>query len=145
MKPRRCGKLSAMYVGEDNVSFASSRSDHNYTLAESVCCLPGLEKNVYILAPLIKNVIGNKLTEGLIVAYPSIRIKERPESEEIKIFIDQLNKMGKFKGLKYTYWYTRRAIKAHGAMECFDDDSATDLLQGYLNCGRMMVTAAKWL
>ncbi|KAK2638696.1 hypothetical protein Ddye_026491 [Dipteronia dyeriana] len=94
-----------------------------------------------IMERMFQNVISNAKAEGLIVGYPSIRIKEMPNAVETKIFVDKLGNTRKFEGLKYTYWCTTLASKtqqkvseghdgySNEMIEALFEDSATNILQ----------------
>ncbi|KAK3218953.1 hypothetical protein Dsin_012923 [Dipteronia sinensis] len=107
--PSRIFSLVAMNVGEDRVSLAYSRSDS--TKAIYLWGYPKPKKNMGVMVNAFKKLIKNLKVEGLIVGYPSFRMKENPDGVETKIFIDNMTKTGNFGGLKYTYWNTRLASK----------------------------------
>ncbi|KAK1581578.1 hypothetical protein Q3G72_007136 [Acer saccharum] len=144
-----------MNVGEDWVSLAYSRP--NYIQAVCATPIPRYEKNMATMVNCFKNLVEKKKAEGLIVGYPSSSIIQKSDGAETKIFIDKLDKTGKFEGLKYTYWCTSLVSKTRQTpskvlngyctemIEPSFEDSANNILQGYLNCCRMVLKAAKVL
>ncbi|KAK0599069.1 hypothetical protein LWI29_002040 [Acer saccharum] len=157
-----CSSFLAMNVGTDSVSLAHSSLDYtthsslDYTTAiyGGTIQIAKSEEFMPIMVRMFQNVIKAIKAEGLIVGYPYISFKEKPNGAEIENFIDKLDKTGKFGGLKYTYWSKNLESKIHlkdarelcvypNAMgPCFYDP-ATKILQGYLNCVRMAVADAK--
>ncbi|KAK4852523.1 hypothetical protein QYF36_024823 [Acer negundo] len=81
-------------------------------------CVLGLLAPI-LLKRTLRNIKSTK-AEGLIVGYPSSSIIQKSDGAETKIFIDKLDKTGKFEGLKYTYWCTSLVSKVEQAKKLID-------------------------
>ncbi|KAK6137493.1 hypothetical protein DH2020_028746 [Rehmannia glutinosa] len=71
----------------------------------SLCVFAALlEFDGKIWVDVLNIFISGLSVSGLVVGYPFNRQKNSPDAVQVKIFIDDLTKTGKFEDLKYTFW-----------------------------------------
>ncbi|TXG69459.1 hypothetical protein EZV62_004394 [Acer yangbiense] len=135
--------LMAMNISERRVSFA--RTLH----CKTIVYIGAVARNDNNMGPVLiglQKCISDLKPKGLIVGYPKFLSKEKPNGEEINIFIDYLRHTGLFEGLKYTYWHKHIPKEKKVSLFRFQpnfDDAPMNLLKAYLDCFRMEVGAAK--
>ncbi|KAI9186884.1 hypothetical protein LWI28_021893 [Acer negundo] len=99
IEPSRCGRLLGLYIKDKHVDLAMSDPDNINAVPLSTVLIAKSEEFMPIMVRMFQNVIKAIKPEGIIVGYPYISFKAKPNGAEIENFIDRLDKTGKFKGL----------------------------------------------
>ncbi|XP_057805244.1 uncharacterized protein LOC131020455 isoform X2 [Salvia miltiorrhiza] len=101
--------------------------------------------NIDLISSDFQTLISELSLEGFVIGYPFDRQKSSPDAVQMKLFIDDLNKTGKFEDLKYTFWdecYTSKNVEfllkpltLHPVQlkTIMDKFAAVGILQGYLD------------
>ncbi|KAK1554696.1 hypothetical protein Q3G72_016075 [Acer saccharum] len=112
------------------------------------------------MANIFKSLASKHNVAGFIVGYPSRTGKEDNDGALVTKFIDDLCKTGILKGIKYTYWddniasmhseyiyaYLVDFWSAHMALpldiskETVENLAAVPILQGYLDCSKILMS-----
>ncbi|CAA2975236.1 pre-16S rRNA nuclease isoform X2 [Olea europaea subsp. europaea] len=95
-------RLLGLDVGDKYVGLAVS--DVKNKIASPLSVLPRKKTNIHLMAGDFESLISELNLTGFVVGYPFDRQKSSPGAVQVKLFIDDLCKTGKFEELKYTFW-----------------------------------------
>lgn len=150
-KPTVQGRLLGLDVGDKYVGLAIS--DPSNKVASPLSVLLRTKTNIDLMATDFQNLISKFSLSGFVVGYPFGRLSYTDDGVSVNIFIEELHKTGKLKGVKYTYWDERLSSKTvelmlkplslHPVQEktMSDKFAAVNILQGYLDFVNRSVTA----
>ncbi|KAI3468743.1 hypothetical protein Pfo_025406 [Paulownia fortunei] len=139
---KRC-RLLGLDVGDKYVGL--SVSDANNTIASPLSVLVRKKTNIDLIATDFQSLISELSLSGLVIGYPFDRQKSSPNAVQVKLFIDDLTKTGKFEDLKYTFWdecftsknveFLLKPLTLHPVQfkTIMDKFAAVGILQGYLD------------
>lgn len=96
------GRLLGLDVGERYVGL--SVSDPTYKIAKPFRVLVRKKTNIDLMSTDFQNLISLLSLKGLVFGCPLIRHQSSRDTHQVKVFVDDLNKTGKFEDLKYTFW-----------------------------------------
>ncbi|KAK4559437.1 hypothetical protein RGQ29_008583 [Quercus rubra] len=130
------GRLLGLDVGDKYVGLAVS--DTHNEIASPLSVLLRKKSNIDLMISELSLV-------GFVVGCPFDRRRSAPDAVQVKLFIDDLCKTGKLKGLNYTYWdesFTSKNVELllkplnlHPVQSktIIDKFAAVGILQGYLD------------
>ncbi|KAK6137608.1 hypothetical protein DH2020_028634 [Rehmannia glutinosa] len=139
----RRSRLLGLDVGFKYVGLSLSDADNK--IASPLSVLVRKKTNIDLIAADFQNLISGLSVSGLVVGYPFNRQKNSPDAVQVKIFIDDLTKTGKFEDLKYTFWdecftsknveFLLKPLTLHPIdfKTIMDKFAAVGILQGYLD------------
>uniref|UniRef100_A0A5B6YGZ2 YqgF/RNase H-like domain-containing protein n=2 Tax=Davidia involucrata TaxID=16924 RepID=A0A5B6YGZ2_DAVIN len=137
------GRLLGLDVGDKYVGLAVS--DTHNKIASPLSVLLRKKTNIDLMATDFQSLISELSLAGFIFGYPFDRQRSSPDAVQVKLFIDDLCKTGKFEGLRYTFWdecFTSKNVELllkplvlHPvqAKTIVDKFAAVGILQGYLD------------
>ncbi|XP_065621832.1 uncharacterized protein LOC112036451 [Quercus suber] len=96
------GRLLGLDVGDKYVGLAVS--DTHNKIASPLSVLLRKKSNIDLMVSDFQSLISELSLVGFVVGCPFDRRRSAPDAVQVKLFIDDLCKTGKLKGLKYTYW-----------------------------------------
>ncbi|EEF51182.1 putative pre-16S rRNA nuclease [Ricinus communis] len=143
MKSKSNGRLLGLDVGDKYVGLAIS--DRHNKIASPLSVLLRKKSNIDLVATDFQSLISELSLAGFVVGYPFDRQRSTPDALHVKLFIDDLRKIGKLEGLKYTFWdecFTSKNVELlvqpldlHPveAKTIMDKFAAVGILQGYLD------------
>ncbi|KAL6549992.1 hypothetical protein OROMI_020480 [Orobanche minor] len=119
----------------------------NYTMWFPITCsvLVRTKTNMDLIADDFQSLISKLSLSGLVIGYPFNRSRSSPDAVQVKFFIDDLAKTGKFHDLKYTFWdecftsknveFLLKPLALHPVQfkTIMDKFAAVGILQGYLD------------
>ncbi|KAL8064188.1 hypothetical protein ABFS82_01G073800 [Erythranthe guttata] len=136
-------RLLGLDVGDKYVGL--SVSDVHKKIASPLSVLVRKKTNIGLIATDFQCLISELSLSGLVIGYPFDRQKSSPTAVQVKLFVDELTKTGKFEDLKYTFWdecFTSKSVEfllkplslhpvQHKTIS--DKFAAVGILQGYLD------------
>ncbi|KAL1566084.1 putative pre-16S rRNA nuclease [Salvia divinorum] len=137
------GRLLGLDVGDKYIGL--SVSDANNITASPLSVLVRKRTNIDLISTDFQTLISGFSLEGFVIGYPFDRHKSNPDAVQVKLFIDDLNKTGKFEDLKYTFWdecftsknveFLLKPLTIHPVQlkTIMDKFAAVGILQGYLD------------
>ncbi|KAL6502315.1 hypothetical protein OROHE_024593 [Orobanche hederae] len=136
-------RLLGLDVGDKYVGL--SVSDANNKIASPLSVLVRTKTNMDLIADDFQSLISKLSLSGLVIGYPFNRSRSSPDAVQVKFFIDDLAKTGKFHDLKYTFWdecftsknveFLLKPLALHPVQfkTIMDKFAAVGILQGYLD------------
>ncbi|KAL2543674.1 Polynucleotidyl transferase [Forsythia ovata] len=136
-------RLLGLDVGDKYVGLAVSDVDNK--IASPLSVLLRKKTNIDSMAADFESLISELHLTGFVVGYPFDRQKSSPGAVQVKVFIDDLCKTGKFEELKYTFWdecFTSKNVdfllkplnlRPVQSKTILDKFAAVGILQGYLD------------
>ncbi|KAJ9550082.1 hypothetical protein OSB04_022625, partial [Centaurea solstitialis] len=112
------GRLLGLDVGDKYVGLAVS--DFNNKVASPLSVLVRTKNNIGLMAIDFQNLISELSLSAFIVGYPYDRHKNSPSATQVKVFVDDLCKLGKLDDVKYTFWdecFTSKILEESGRIE----------------------------
>ncbi|GLT67843.1 hypothetical protein SLA2020_401210 [Shorea laevis] len=143
------GRLLGLDVGDKYVGLAVS--DPRNKIASPLSVLLRKKTNMDLMATDFQSLISELSLVGFVIGYPFDRQRRAPDAIQVKLFIDELSKVGKLDGVKYTFWnecFTSKNVELllkplnlHPVQSktIFDKFAAVQILQGYLDYVNMKV------
>ncbi|KAH9625868.1 hypothetical protein KSS87_010629, partial [Heliosperma pusillum] len=137
------GRFLGLDVGDKYVGLAVSDSDNK--IATPLSVLLRKKSNIDLMAGDFLSLISEFSLTSFIVGCPFDRQRPSADAAQIKVFVDDLCKTGKLKGVKYTFWnecYTSKNVELlleplelHPVelKTMLDKFAAVGILQGYLD------------
>ncbi|KAL8543672.1 hypothetical protein ACS0TY_004297 [Phlomoides rotata] len=137
------GRLLGLDVGDKYVGL--SVSDPYNKIASPLSVLVRSKTNIDLISSDFQKLIYGLSLSGLVVGYPFDRHQSSPNAMHVKLFIDDLNKTGKFDDLMYTFWdecFTSKSVEfllkplaMHPVQQktVSDKFAAVGILQGFLD------------
>ncbi|KAF7828282.1 putative pre-16S rRNA nuclease isoform X1 [Senna tora] len=140
---KKRGRLLGLDVGDRYVGVAFS--DPKNKIASPFCVLVRKKTNIDNLANDFSTLISEFSSNTFVVGMPFDKPRSSSEAYQVKAFMDELGKTGKFEGLQYTYWnecFTSKNVELllkplnlNPVQEktILDKFAAVGILQGYLD------------
>ncbi|CAA0820507.1 Polynucleotidyl transferase- ribonuclease H-like superfamily protein [Striga hermonthica] len=136
-------RLLGLDVGDKYVGLSVSDADNK--IASPLSVLYRKKMNIDLIASDFQSLISKLSLSGLVIGYPFDRQRSSPDAIQVKLFIDDLTKTGKFGDLKYTFWdecFTSKnvefllkplSLRPVQFKTIIDKFAAVGILQGYLD------------
>lgn len=140
LKKRR---LLGLDVGDKYVGLALS--DANNKIAAPLSVLVRKKTNIDLMATDFQSLISEFSLSGFVFGYPFERQKNSRDAVQVKLFVDDLTKTGRFEDLNYTFWdecftsksvdFLLKPLNLHPVQSktIVDKFAAVGILQGYLD------------
>ncbi|KAI3727617.1 hypothetical protein L6452_16235 [Arctium lappa] len=137
------GRLLGLDVGDKYVGLAVS--DFNNKVASPLSVLVRKKNNIGLMAIDFQNLISELSLSAFIVGYPYDRQRNSPNATQVKVFVDDICKLGKLEDVRYTFWdecFTSKNVElllkplkfsSTEAKTISDKFAAVGILQGYLD------------
>lgn len=109
------GRLLGMDVGDRYVGLAVSNPLNEIASPHSV--LIRKQSNINSIADNLQELVTRFSLVGFVIGYPlPLYHFQRPQAVQVKMFVEQLQKTGRFGFLNYTYWDERLTSRAVESM-----------------------------
>lgn len=95
------GRLLGLDVGDRYVGL--SVSDANNKIAWPLRVIVRKKTNIDLISTDFRTLISVLSLKGFVFGCPFIRHKSSQDTHQVKVFVDDLNKTGKFEDVKYTF------------------------------------------
>ncbi|XP_010271789.1 PREDICTED: uncharacterized protein LOC104607779 isoform X1 [Nelumbo nucifera] len=147
------GRLLGLDVGLKYVGLAVS--DPYNKIASPLSVLVRKKSNIDLMAKDFQSLISEFSLVGFVVGYPFDYQRNTPDAVQVKLFIEDLRKIGKLEDVKYTYWDERftskcvelllKPLNLHPveSKTILDKFAAVGILQGYLDYVNMNLKLEK--
>lgn len=109
------GRLLGMDVGDRYVGLAVS--NHLNEIASPHSVLIRKQSNINSIADKLQELVRRFSLVGFVIGYPlPLYHFQRSQAMQVKMFVEQLQKTGRFGCLNYTYWDERLTTRAVESM-----------------------------